>query len=1005
MPELSERLKVPAQLRATTHALVRNWSQTPGRDPDEATSSLASGIVDDQLHVAYQPVVDLTDGRLVAVEALVRFEPAPREALSDAGRIIAVAERSGLIVALGHQVLTSACTQLAEWRKLIPELQVHVNASPIELREPGYVERVREALASTGLVADALVIEITETAALDRDDDSQQVLLALATHGVEIALDDFGTGFASLDLLAATPANMLKLDRSFVSALGDEQAHLRGRATVVQAAIGLGRSLGLRIVGEGIESASQARQLLSWGCHLGQGFLYGRPVRAEDLDLRLAGSIAPTGSPTIAREQPLSPDAIDVGIGLANVLTAIDTDRGARRADALAVASIIAGTLGSDRRRAETASLLATLGDAPARLRELTGTDELTNGAVHELIQALSVAPIIGRDTTAGAIARTAWALAISRANGDEAPDPALLAAHPDPAVDTELRARVGSWWTSTEPSTPARDALLALEQRLHARDDADRRLRSLVGLARAIGSEGKLEDVLEVTAEEARRVLGASSLSISRLEPEAGILRVLVNVGELADWEEIRPTDEVYELSWLAEVHEQVMQRSIHFEQRDDSGPRNDEQEMLSRLGKGSSATVPVVVNNMVWGEMHATTDVGAPAFTVADGPFLSAVASFVGVAITRAEDVGRLARLADEDPLTRLANRRKLDQHVTELLRALGPGESIALAIADIVELKEVNDAYGHTVGDQLLIATADTLQRAVVAEPDGLAARLGSDEFCLVARVDRVRLERVAQRALARLAEHTDPRPRLTVGIIEALPSDRTLGDLLARADEIQFSAKRRGVEILTDASETASTARSRRRPWDRRRRDRQAPRMTPTQHALRDWASALTNDDHAIDRSLEAIGELAFEVLHVQRWGLCVAEPGASSLELRRVHVRTAEGEYGPHPPPAPEQFDLDAFPASRDVLIRKRGLYRTVNDHDPQTPEHRMLEQFGATGLILLCEHGTDGRRWMLAIYLDESSAPIDLCIPLLDTLCERTFGHRMLSVSDEPADG
>ncbi len=143
--------------------------------------------------------------------------------------------------------------------------------SPLELRDPGYLDRLQRILSVIGLPPKAMVLEITETAALQREGAAQRTLVQPTSLGIDIALDDFGTGFASLDLLAATPASTLKLDRSFIASVGDESEAVRGRAVIVQAAIRLGRSLGLDIVAEGIETPAQARTLLAWGCQFGQG--------------------------------------------------------------------------------------------------------------------------------------------------------------------------------------------------------------------------------------------------------------------------------------------------------------------------------------------------------------------------------------------------------------------------------------------------------------------------------------------------------------------------------------------------------------------------------------------------------------------------------------------------------------------------------------------------------------------------------------------------------------
>jgi len=814
---LDDHVTLAPSLRAIIRAALEEWHKGPGqtivRDDEidalvDALTALTTGSDDPSpLWVAYQPIVDLANSRMVAAEALVRPGPALSTLLPDAPAIIQTAERSGLIVPLGAWVMATALVDVATWRvAAAPELQIHVNASPLELKHAGYLDRVTEMLTLTGVPANALVVEVTESAALDREGEAQHALVALAGFGVEIALDDFGTGFASLDLLAATPARVLKLDRSFVTSLSDAEtvgdAVIRGRAVITQAAVGMARSLGLDLVGEGIEAAAQARTLMGWGCQFGQGYLYGHPVPANELDLSATRS---TDGAMIARRIPLSPEAVDIGIALARVLVATDTDQGALRAMAMSAATVICSALGVDRRRAEAAMLLTAIADGRQRLGDMPDKHVELSDDLSGLLERLNVAPVIRRDTSAGAIARTAWAVATSRTRGDPGLDPALLAAHPDPKVHAELLDRVGSWWEREVPESDARAMLRELEQQLNARAEVDHRLRSFVGLARAIGATGSLPEVLEIAAEEGRRLVGASTIVITRWDRERATTRPIVAVGGTPIPHELN--EHVPQANFPLSTA-RVAQRMIHFEIRDETDGDPGEQKLLESLGHGSSASVPIIVDEAVWGVTYATTAIDAPPFTLADGPVLSAVASFLAAAITRVENLARLEQSLYQDQLTGLANRQRLNTHVATLLANPSKATPLAAAIIDLTGLKELNRQHGHEFGDDLLRATAHILSTAVADLPDALVARHGGDEFCLVASVSPDDLTQRVVETLA--AAHSDPSfvGELCAGIAGSHPGDLRMVDVISRASVVQRQARAAGAYVARDVAITQS-----------------------------------------------------------------------------------------------------------------------------------------------------------------------------------------------------
>ncbi|NRF69608.1 EAL domain-containing protein [Aquincola sp. S2] len=227
-----------------------------------------------QLQLHYQPKVALPHGRIVGAEALLRWRTAAGDEVPPE-QIVSLAESAGLMVALGERVMHAACRAAAAWRAGgHPDFGIAVNVSPSQFRSPGFVESVQRCLAATGLAAAGLELEITETIAMQDIDAVIGVLHALRRLGVRIALDDFGTGFSSLAYLHQLPIHTLKIDRSF---LRDFPAP-RGRTTMAELVVRLGRRLKLDLVAEGIETAAQAQALERMGCRGGQGYLFSPPL-------------------------------------------------------------------------------------------------------------------------------------------------------------------------------------------------------------------------------------------------------------------------------------------------------------------------------------------------------------------------------------------------------------------------------------------------------------------------------------------------------------------------------------------------------------------------------------------------------------------------------------------------------------------------------------------------------------------------------------------------------
>jgi diguanylate cyclase (GGDEF)-like protein len=232
-----------------------------------------------QFRLAYQPIVELPHGRIVSVEALIRWEHPEHGSVSPAD-FIPVAEQNGLIVELGEWILRTACAQAVTWRDTLgpaAPARMSVNVSARQLAEPGFASLVAGVLTATGLNPSGLLVEVTETAVFGGGQ-ALQTVNDLHALGVSIALDDFGTGQSSLTLLQTVPVDVLKVDKSFVDNITMAGRH----AVIAEALIQVSNGLGLTAVAEGVETAQQAAELYRLGYQYAQGYHFGRPVPRPD---------------------------------------------------------------------------------------------------------------------------------------------------------------------------------------------------------------------------------------------------------------------------------------------------------------------------------------------------------------------------------------------------------------------------------------------------------------------------------------------------------------------------------------------------------------------------------------------------------------------------------------------------------------------------------------------------------------------------------------------------
>jgi len=249
----------------------------------------------DEFVLHYQPLVAVPDGRIVGVEALVRWRH-PSRGLLGPGAFIPLAEETDLIVPLGRWVLEEACRQLRAWHETsagASALTISVNVAAGQLRSSALLVDVARALATTGLPPGCLQLEITESAAMADAAATIVVLQELKDLGVRLALDDFGTGYSSLAYLKRFPVDALKIDRAFVDGLGETAAHGLEDEAIVEVVLGVARALKLEVTAEGVETAAQLTRLRALGCAMAQGYLFARPLPAAELGVLLRSGMVP----------------------------------------------------------------------------------------------------------------------------------------------------------------------------------------------------------------------------------------------------------------------------------------------------------------------------------------------------------------------------------------------------------------------------------------------------------------------------------------------------------------------------------------------------------------------------------------------------------------------------------------------------------------------------------------------------------------------------------------
>lgn len=460
-------------------------------------------------------------------------------------------------------------------------------------------------------------------------------------------------------------------------------------------------------------------------------------------------------------------------------------------------------------------------------------------------------------------------------------------------------------------------------------RDAAEAEFRCLIAVSSALAAADRLEDALDVAAEETRRALGAASVSI-------------------------RPHEGAAAAEYAAE-----------------SAAR------LRALGEESAIGVPIMLDGGVWGSMLATSVSGGAAFGPRQLDFMEMIAGQLALALCRSERFRRISAMAFEDPLTGLANRRALDESVEKVVaRALADGGDVALLFLDVDRLKEINDSFGHDAGDNALAHVATVLSQVARSHPDSLVARIGGDEFCVMLAGASVEAAReLARRASDLLAEVGPPAVTLSSGASSLRSGAADAAHLFRSADAAQYAAKQVGRGVVFVAGEVPGTGLAEQTAIGRRTlRDRHASELQLQLGVTTALLDEVLAHAPVLDR-LEAVAAGLARTLDAAEWAISfVPADGVTVSLLRAGYSRPAaedegsryEGTIGQ------ETYALDEYPLIARVVAS--GGAATVSLDDPDADENAVafLDEWSYLGALAAASRHESGV-FVVELFSDEQT--------------------------------
>jgi diguanylate cyclase (GGDEF)-like protein len=498
----------------------------------------------------------------------------------------------------------------------------------------------------------------------------------------------------------------------------------------------------------------------------------------------------------------------------------------------------------------------------------------------------------------------------------------------------------------------------------------------ALMRIAAATADAYRLEDVMEQAAEAALAITGAASLSISRWEGDRQAMRTLINVGQLGPGEERLPADEVYPLAEHPLVAKLLGDAEPYCNAIDDPDASPAAVAVLEALGKESDVGVPIVLDGEVWGEVWAATAPGAPRFGPDDTRFLQAIADRLSLVLARGERFARVSRLAYEDPLTGLANRRAVEERLEALLDPAGLRGPLTLLLADVDGLKDINDDHGHHVGDRSLCRVGEGLVAAAAPEAAALVGRLAGDEFCVLLEGCGIDAAGEVARTALELLSSDDAELSLSLSFgAVAAGATSTPAELLRAADTAQYAAKRRGGGRLCTADPDAEPLKN---DLGERRLAR-ANRIDQRIEATAARTMKVLDEDlghHQVLDRIEAVVVGFAATLNAAAWAISRWERGSALLRS----VSTADDRdsrlRGLRMGLTNEVYRLEEFPQTA-ALLRDGvgGFVAQVEDEQTDAAERTLLAEMGFDAtLTATVAHGSGA--YLVEIYADEETADL-----------------------------
>jgi diguanylate cyclase (GGDEF)-like protein len=516
--------------------------------------------------------------------------------------------------------------------------------------------------------------------------------------------------------------------------------------------------------------------------------------------------------------------------------------------------------------------------------------------------------------------------------------------------------------------SAPAERAVEVVEERSYGR------LAALAHAGHRLAAVASLDEAVDVVATNSLDLIAGDSASVGRIDASTGLIRILCNVGKLADWEEERPDDEHYPLADFPQLSLPPERATAWYGYLEDPRLRVPERRLITALGKRAMLVVPLVVDRTVWGMVSVARGHDHGAFDAEDLAAGEALGGMVGAALARMEERSELHALAYRDALTGLANRRAVDDLLEEVFARETLSVRIAVVLCDVNGLKGVNDVHGHDVGDALLREVARLLSTEAGLHPEALAARLGGDEFCLVLQdVDDAELEAMTAR-LSEQARAIGVGDGLACGfaVADKRPGDATTSRSAAKAilrlaDAAQYRVKR-----------TGDQARSR-TPWSD---PQEAARTIGAEMVERALGRLDVVGTQLVDR-LEAVALAISEATDAGAWAVSRSEDGGPVVIVSNVDRVRGHGDEPPQHAPG-VAFDLDDYPATRAAL-EGGSFHATLASGEDS--EREFLAACGYAEMIAAGRTvGTDG--WLIEVFGDALSVPMVGLTPLLRVLLE-----------------